>query len=179
MGHIHHAQDLNQGSQPPVVYPGSIERVDFGEVGDDKFYVIAEIEKDHVSVSWRRLDGVRPMLDCFCKINAQDDFNEQIREALPAKPDLEGAIFRLVLEYPRAWDAMIDESAILDYANNAFATHLVKRPQMDVRFRLAEDQAIGSLGALELLELYCRINDIEDVDDLKELAQEILNDQEG
>lgn len=31
LGHIHKAQDLNEGNHPPVVYPGSIERVDFGE----------------------------------------------------------------------------------------------------------------------------------------------------
>ena len=31
LGHIHKAQDLNEGAQPPVIYPGSIERVDFGE----------------------------------------------------------------------------------------------------------------------------------------------------
>ncbi|MEI4927516.1 hypothetical protein Q8G50_33915, partial [Klebsiella pneumoniae] len=30
MGHIHKPQDVNEGFQPPVVYPGSIERVDFG-----------------------------------------------------------------------------------------------------------------------------------------------------
>ncbi len=32
LGHIHKPQDLNQDGHPPVIYPGSIERVDFGEV---------------------------------------------------------------------------------------------------------------------------------------------------
>ena len=31
LGHIHKPQDLNEGGHPPVIYPGSIERVDFGE----------------------------------------------------------------------------------------------------------------------------------------------------
>jgi exonuclease SbcD len=177
LGHIHHAQDLNQGAQPPVIYPGSIERVDFGEAGDEKYYVIAEIEKGHASISWRRLEGIRPMLDCYCKISAQDKVNEQIRAALPDKLDLVGAIFRLVLDYPHAWEAMIDEAAIMEYASQSFATHLVKRPQMDIRLRLAENQTIGSLGPLELLELYWKANDVEEVGDLKRLAQEILFDE--
>ena len=44
LGHIHKPQDLNENAHPPVIYPGSIERVDFGEAGDDKFFIIAEVE---------------------------------------------------------------------------------------------------------------------------------------
>ena len=36
LGHIHQFQDLNEGAQPPVIYPGSIERVDFGERNDKR-----------------------------------------------------------------------------------------------------------------------------------------------
>jgi DNA repair protein SbcD/Mre11 len=45
LGHIHKAQDLNGNAQPPVIYPGSIERVDFGEAGEEKFFVIAEVQR--------------------------------------------------------------------------------------------------------------------------------------
>ncbi len=37
LGHIHKPQDLNPGSHPPVIYPGSIERVDWGECNDEKY----------------------------------------------------------------------------------------------------------------------------------------------
>ena len=45
LGHIHKPQNLNENAHPPVVYPGSIERVDFGEAADDKFFVIAHVER--------------------------------------------------------------------------------------------------------------------------------------
>ena len=45
LGHIHKAQNLNQDAHPPVIYPGSIERVDFGEAADEKYFVIAEVEE--------------------------------------------------------------------------------------------------------------------------------------
>ncbi len=38
LGHIHKAQNINENAHPPVVYPGSIERVDFGEARDDKYF---------------------------------------------------------------------------------------------------------------------------------------------
>ncbi|MGE5249521.1 MAG: metallophosphoesterase family protein, partial [Bacteroidota bacterium] len=63
LGHIHKPQDLNKGAHPPVIYPGSIERVDFGESHDNKFFIIAEIERGSAQVDWRQLKDVRPFLE--------------------------------------------------------------------------------------------------------------------
>jgi len=52
LGHIHKAQNLNENAHPPVIYPGSIERVDFGEAQDEKYYVIARIERGKTEVDW-------------------------------------------------------------------------------------------------------------------------------
>ena len=57
LGHIHKFQDLNAGNQPPVVYPGSIERVNFGECNDKKGFVIAQIDNRHSSYTFRELEG--------------------------------------------------------------------------------------------------------------------------
>jgi len=45
LGHVHCHQNLNPSNDPPVVYPGSIERVDFSEEKEDKGYVIIDIEQ--------------------------------------------------------------------------------------------------------------------------------------
>src|SRR4030042_6558946 len=63
LGHIHKSQNLNEKAHPPVIYPGSIERVDFGEAGDDKFFVIAHLERGKCRVDWRKLEG-RPFVGC-------------------------------------------------------------------------------------------------------------------
>ena len=44
LGHIHKFQDLNANARPPVVYSGSIDRIDFGEERETKGVVIATIE---------------------------------------------------------------------------------------------------------------------------------------
>lgn len=43
LGHVHRHQNLNKSNDPAVVYPGSIERVDFGEEKEDKGFVLITI----------------------------------------------------------------------------------------------------------------------------------------
>jgi exonuclease SbcD len=168
LGHIHKHQNLNEDSHPPVVYPGSIERVDFGEAGDEKFFVIAEVEKGASKVAWRELTDIRSFVDRFIRLEDQEAISDQLRAALPPQDQLTDAIVRLVLEYPREWEAMIDEAALREYTAEAFEFHLIKRPQQENRIRLAEDQTMGSLSPYDLLDIYWKAHHV-DQDSTKEL----------
>jgi exonuclease SbcD len=182
LGHIHKPQNLTSDIKeslddpPPVVYPGSIERVDFGEAGDDKFFVIAQVERGRAEVEWRQLEGIRSFVDRFVKLESQEGITDQLRAALPPVEELEDAIVRLVLEYPREWEALIDEAALREHGAGAFEFHLVKRPQMETRIRLPEDQTMGSLSPLELLDLYWKAShtDPDQAEELQTLAAQIL-----
>jgi exonuclease SbcD len=180
LGHIHKPQDLNKGHQPPVVYPGSIERVDFGEAKDDKFFVIAEIEaRRDTKVGWIKLAGTRPFIDRRTVLRSTENVTESLESVLPATEELSGAVVRLTVEYPREWDALIDESALRKHAAGAFEFHLVKRPQSEARVRIPEGQVVGSLGPLDLLDQYWRaakLDKSEDIEALKKLAQEIISE---
>ena len=44
LGHVHRHQNLNKSNDPPVVYPGSIERVDFSEEKEEKGYIVISID---------------------------------------------------------------------------------------------------------------------------------------
>lgn len=180
LGHIHKPQNLNEGEHPPVIYPGSIERIDFGEAEDDKYYLIAEINKGQTEVSWRKLDHLRPYFDRSLTLTSKENITELMLESLPSPQELEGAIARLVVEYPRAWEPLIDQAAVHDYAEKAFEFHLVKQPISDTRIRLPEDQAVGSLSPIELLEHYWKASHTspQEIDSLNELAQEIIQPEE-
>ncbi|GIK10256.1 MAG: Nuclease SbcCD subunit D [Anaerolineales bacterium] len=178
LGHIHKPQNLNEGAHPPVIYPGSIERVDFGEAADDKFFVVAEVEKGETRVEWKKLAGTRPFIDCRAALQSGMNVTETLKAALPSERKMDGAIVRLVVDYPREMDAMIDEAALRKYAGKAFEFHFVKRPQVETRVRLPEDRSISSLSPLELLEIYWRAAKVDDADALQTLAREILEGEE-
>jgi exonuclease SbcD len=180
LGHIHKSQDLNEHAHPPVIYPGSIERVDFGEAADDKFFVIANVEHGRTEVEWRKLKEIRPFIDRSLRLKVPEDVLGQLQRSLPSPSRLEGAIVRLVLEYPREWETMIDEVALREYASGTFEFHLIKRPMLEARARLAQNETIESLTPLELLERYWRASHVEAsrLEQLQQLAQGIMEEPE-
>ncbi|HVN54503.1 MAG TPA: exonuclease SbcCD subunit D [Anaerolineaceae bacterium] len=176
LGHIHKPQDLNKDSYPPVIYPGSIERVDFSEAKEDRFFVIAQVNRGNTRVEWRKLEGVRPFIDRYVRIENPENVPDQLRGALPDPGRMDGAIVRLNVEYPRDWETLLDEAALREYVSQTFEFHLVKRPQVEARIRLPQDQGISSLTALELLEKYWLAShtDPDEAQALQELAKSII-----
>ena len=174
MGHIHKWQDVNRGAHPPVIYPGSIERIDFGEAHDDKFFVIAEIARGYSTVDWRKLTG-RQFIDKWIVLESNENVTDILKAALPDPRNMADAIVRLTVEYPREMDVLIDESALRQYTEAAFEFHLAKKPKVEARVRLPEGQTVGSLSPLELLDQYWRATKTGEAEYLQQLAQEIIS----
>jgi exonuclease SbcD len=177
MGHIHKPQNVNEGYQPPVIYPGSIERVDFGEAHEDRSFVIAHIEKGKdTKVDWIKIEGTRPFIERRIVLKSSDNVTETLKDALPKLQELEGAILKLILEYPREFDTLIDEPALRKHAEKTFEFHLVKRPRIEARSRIAEGLLASSLSPLNLLDQYWRATKTDDAGALQKLATEIITD---
>jgi len=174
MGHIHKPQDVNEGNHPPVVYPGSIERIDFGEAKDDKFYIVADVERGKTKVEWKKIEGTRRFIERRTSLTSDENVTEVLKSQLPK--DISDAIVKLTVEYPREWDALIDESALRKFAAGAFEFHLVKKPKIEARVRIPEGQVVSSMSPLELLGQYLDSAKVNDADELKKLAQEIISE---
>ncbi len=175
LGHIHKFQDLNPGGSPPIIYPGSIEKIDFGEINDRKTFILAEIERGNSNYKPIDLHG-RQFIDKSVTLSDPDRVQEEIEKAIPAKDGVKDTIFRLVINYSRDWEALIDEPAIRRKAEGAFEFHLIRRPKIQARLRLPENKSAASLSPLELLQKYWEATDRKPTatKPLKELAQEIV-----
>ena len=188
LGHIHKPQNLNGPGpdpqdttlyqHPPVIYPGSIERVDFGEARDDKFFIIADVAPGKTQVEWRQLKQVRPFIEAYVKLVSTENVTGQLKSALPSARKIKDAVVKLTVDYPRDYEKLINEAEIREYASEAFEFHLVKRPQIENRVRLAEGQNIASLSPLELLEKYWQAShmDEHEAEVLQKLASQVLGD---
>ena len=157
LGHIHQHQAIEPERTPPVVYSGSIERIDFGEEKEDKGFVVAELERGSCSWAFRKLD-VRPFLTVRVTADG-DDPTGQILAALERAP-LEDAVVRLIVRTTADRDVLIRENEVRRALDPAFyiaaILHDVVRPE---RMRLGAQEDVAGLTPLEALERYLQVRE--------------------
>ncbi|MEY2984294.1 MAG: hypothetical protein RLZZ568_911 [Cyanobacteriota bacterium] len=96
LGHVHKHQNLNPDNNPPAVYPGSIERVDFGEEKEEKGYVWLEIKRGKVDWQFCPLPA-RPFKTVKVDVTAAADPQAAILGAIAAA-NLNDAVVRLLYQ---------------------------------------------------------------------------------
>lgn len=115
LGHLHRYQNLNP-SGIPIVYAGSIERVDFGERKEEKGYCDVTITNSptgerSTSYNFRILQS-RPMLQIEINLLDESDQTQQIITILE-QANLEQAIVKIVYYLPDGKQDKVDLPAIL------------------------------------------------------------------
>ena len=177
MGHIHKHQVL--GEHPPIVYPGSIERIDFGEEHEDKGCVLVEVEKGNTRWRFHKL-AARPFVTVA--VDVRNSPEPQARVALAIeKRDLRGAVVRVKVEALGEQAALLRTDEIRRQIEDAGAFD-VAAIAIDVeranRGRLGEagQDVLEGLTPRGALELYLRSKNTPDdrLADLLAAAEELF-----
>ncbi len=159
LGHMHRHQTLAQ--HPPVVYAGSIERVDFGEERDEKGFVVVEI--DPSKPRGERLASyefvavqARPMLTINATVRPGEDPTDAALAAINrrAGPEFERSIVRLRIEMTSEQEPAFREPIVRQALQAAFhVAGIERRVQRERRARLPTDNA-EQLEPLDALRSY-------------------------
>ncbi|MGB1250893.1 MAG: metallophosphoesterase family protein [Candidatus Promineifilaceae bacterium] len=175
LGHIHKHQEIGTG-HPPVLYSGSIERVDFGEVKETKGFVLAEVSKG--DTTWKFVPlKTRRFVDISVKLETRDLFMPRILEEIERyERVIPKAICRLQLFYPREWEMLLDEAEIGRYFKHALSFQIAKHRSAESRSRLGDTVAVESLTPEELLSTYWQTSglDAEEAGEMQHLAKEVF-----
>lgn len=178
LGHVHRHQVLCH--HPPVVYPGSIERVDFGEEDETKGFLLVEVEPGQAQIEFCPLP-VRPFRTLKVDLS-HVELDPQAALLKTIQPGaIDAAIVRLIYQVRPDQLEQIDTIMLHQALSSAhsYTIHPELVSQL-ARPRLPELGVGNAIAPLDALQAYLDSrNDLQDVAaKMLEAAQELLaNDQ--
>lgn len=151
LGHVHRHQVLSE--QPLVVYPGSIERVDFSEEKEDKGFVLLEVERGHTQMEFCPL-AVRSFHTIKVNVSEAEHPQEVLLHAI-AKAPIQDAVVRLIYQVRSEQIDHIDHSVIHQALESAhtYTIHAELVSQL-ARPRLPELGTGSTIDPMEALKAY-------------------------
>lgn len=151
LGHVHRHQVLCE--QPLMIYPGSIERVDFSEEQEDKGYVLVQVSRGQAQAEFCPLP-VRPFKTIEVDLTEAEDPQEALLSAI-AQTEITDAVVRCLYTLRPDQVEGLDASALeaaLAPAHTYTLQAALKTPAS--RSRLPELGTDSSLDPLVALEAY-------------------------
>ena len=185
LGHIHKHQVLSEN--PPVVYAGSLERLDFGEADDEKGFYLVEIKPDgetgrrRVSFDFHPLAG-RRFVTVGVEIEPDDiEPTATVLKAIAEQQDkIKDAIVRLQLSLPSELEGQLRDSDIRDALGEAHYFTVAKEIRRETRVRLGEGTAeeITPAQALKVYLLSKKVS-ADRAKVLLEYGEKLIEEQES
>ena len=157
LGHIHKHQVL--GHNPPVVYSGSLQRIDFGEENDTKGFCVIDINPCMLPGNRvEKFDFIPVDARTFLTISVeikegQEDPTGEVINAIMRRA-IEGAIVRVQIKLPGELEAHLREGEIQRALEKArFVASISKEVVRETRVRLGEAYSRG-ITPQEALQVY-------------------------
>ncbi len=158
LGHIHRHQVLS--ARPPVVYAGSLERLDFSEEEDEKGFYLVEITPDketgkrQVSFDFHPVSG-RRFLTINVNIEPQDAVptTTVLKAIAEQEENARDAIVRLQINLPAEIEGQLRDNDIRNALTEAHYFTIAKDTEREARLRLGQWTA-EEITPLDALKAY-------------------------
>jgi exonuclease SbcD len=135
LGHIHLHQSLNGEERPPVVYAGSLERIDFGEEGQTKGFCWVELARGETMWEFIEVDA-RPFVTVRADVRGAPDPLMALQQAVVAH-DLQGAVTRLILKLGADQEPLVRDRDVRAFLSDAYFIGGINREvEQEARVRL-------------------------------------------
>lgn len=179
LGHIHRFQNLNKDDFPPIVYSGSIDRIDFTEEKEKKGFVIGEIveSEEGWKCEYKFIETpARKFLTI--EIDGSDLESELNLEKRFKKEDIADAVVRVRFKVLNPGEK-IDEKRIKSLFESAQTLKIEKifeKPEKIMRHP-GLSKTMGLMGALDkYIETKPELKDI--ADEMKSYAEKLIRDND-
>jgi exonuclease SbcD len=152
LGHVHKHQSLNGDGYPPVVYAGSLERIDFGEEKEPKGFCWVELARGETT--WEFVEAnARRFVTVRADLRGADDPLAALREAVAAH-DLKNAVVRAILRMRADQEPLVRDQEVRSLlAEAAFIGSISREVEREARVRLG-NLAPEEMTPRQLLERY-------------------------
>ncbi len=162
LGHVHRHQNLThkRSDAPPVVYSGSMERIDFGEEGDEKGFCWVELARGATQWQFEKV-AARKFVTIRADLRETDEPTQDV-VALINRYNLQDCVVRIRVDLSLQTEARFDESLIRDVLRQAGVNMIAavsKDVEQPIRTRLGGSPE--GLTDLELLERYLVSKDVD------------------
>lgn len=173
LGHLHKHQILSKN--PPVVYSGSIDRVDFGEEKEEKGFVEVEIGDKNSKFRFIPVPA-RKFLTIKIKLSEEDqDPTQKVIDQIKQQ-DIKEAVVRVMIETPERLLQNLRENDVRKNLNSAYFIAGINKEVIQ-KTRSKEFEYTEELSVLEALEKYWKSKKVSQkrTIELKECAEKLVD----
>lgn len=163
LGHVHKFQDLNKNQKPPVIYSGSMDRINFGEARDTKGFCLVTIEESGASTRETSYEFIetptRPFVTIRCDIERGEEPTVTLLQAIDKKSEqLKSAVVRVVYDIDSEGEIDLNMKEIHAALSDAFLVDSIARAPRQQEERARRSDLDETLSWPEALKKYAEFN---------------------
>lgn len=177
LGHIHKHQNLtaDRADAPPIVYSGSMERIDFGEEGDPKGFCWVNLARHDTEWEFVKVKA-RPFVTLKIDLR-EEEYPTRITVQTIEKHNLKNAVVRVLLQLSPESEAKFREDYVHEALKRAQVFYIATiRKEVEQASRMRLGGSPEGLTHIELLDRYLASREIpqERRNELLEVAEDLF-----